>query len=583
MTAFTALYKTNLIFMMGHVLDTSRKSAHVRVLLFGLVLTAICSLFVWRRAVSLLQRSSAIRTNKPSLLGKYISGIADDHDVTSSDCVYLTAFTFVRSLRPDNISAFEHNALVSWTQLKGVCIVSIFAYVDEDSLCPRAGLHPLIQCLPTRCTHQATGLPQLHCAFQDVFAFARKQQHARYAVAFINSDIVLMPEAGLSLIAVATQLRSFVLVGQRTDVVMSEEVCAPVVDTEEWLNSVRRQAALGGRTHFDWGLDYFFFSGDRYIELPPYLIGRWRWDNWLLAEHLKIGNVVDGSSTILAIHQQTNVSVFSLHDERRGSDVNQEIAYSHGLNQHYVGMLRYTDYVIRGSACPACDIVRRPFQLGLSHLAALALQRQNRQSHRILYVVTPSSQAAVEWMAGLPAVSPPASDFVFIALTQETFESLRDQNHPVGTLWEADAAASVTQMQSSMSANNATSLVQPWVEMLSRLTVKVLFFNISVHVSLADGTRTARADYAAINNIPPACDVVLGGYLSPAVVPMVYVRPFSEKNRLLWSETPRNASVQRLCVRKCSPNPLRHIVGVMLWHAAPGIANVSMCDVPVEE
>ena len=54
-----------------------------------------------------------------------------------------------------------------------------------------------------------------------------------------------------------------------------------------------------------WWIDYFLFSRGLYgNEMPAFVIGTVRWDNWLLVEGLDLKlPVVDASQAVLAVHQ----------------------------------------------------------------------------------------------------------------------------------------------------------------------------------------------------------------------------------------------------------------------------------------
>lgn len=78
--------------------------------------------------------------------------------------------------------------------------------------------------------------------------------------------------------------------------------------------------------HGDYGIDYFvYFKGLLPLKvMPNFLLGVWKWDNWLLDTLIRGGivPVIDGTSLLDAIHLRlNNVS----HEARDGYDVNQAL------------------------------------------------------------------------------------------------------------------------------------------------------------------------------------------------------------------------------------------------------------------
>ena len=78
--------------------------------------------------------------------------------------------------------------------------------------------------------------------------------------------------------------------------------------------------------HAGWAMDYFIFT--KYslplASMPPFIVGVWRWDNWLFGEVVRFGaaHVVDASDTIAATHiGRTSVGL----SERSGAKYNNDL------------------------------------------------------------------------------------------------------------------------------------------------------------------------------------------------------------------------------------------------------------------
>jgi hypothetical protein len=74
--------------------------------------------------------------------------------------------------------------------------------------------------------------------------------------------------------------------------------------TPRAMGELRREARKRGKRHSAMGVDFFVFSPPAFPDdFPPYLVGRWRWDNALLARLLLDPDVptVDASRAITAV------------------------------------------------------------------------------------------------------------------------------------------------------------------------------------------------------------------------------------------------------------------------------------------
>lgn len=133
--------------------------------------------------------------------------------------------------------------------------------------------------------------------------FSRAQRIARYdLLCYINCDIILMQDFCDALTLVREAHPQFLMVGRRWDA----EISRPLdFSGNVWELRLRLLLLQEGRRRTPEWIDYFVFTRGIYrVELPPFVIGRVFWDNWLvwraLASHFP---VVDASSMIMAVHQ----------------------------------------------------------------------------------------------------------------------------------------------------------------------------------------------------------------------------------------------------------------------------------------
>lgn len=129
-------------------------------------------------------------------------------------------------------------------------------------------------------------------------AFARADRVARHPLrCFVNADVVLLDDLRAAVARVATLADRFLLVGRTTEL--------PAVDPAELEHRLRLRvrAQAEGAPRGAAALDYFVFPAGLFGELPPFLVGRACFDNWLVWRARREGPVVDASRAVVAIHQ----------------------------------------------------------------------------------------------------------------------------------------------------------------------------------------------------------------------------------------------------------------------------------------
>ncbi|HNS20120.1 MAG TPA: glycosyltransferase [Sedimentisphaerales bacterium] len=133
--------------------------------------------------------------------------------------------------------------------------------------------------------------------------FAAAQDLASHSVlAYVNADMILMQDFAEGVQKVQAGLADFLLIGQRWDLLVLDEMdfLAP-----RWRETLVQQVREHAMLHAECGLDYFVFRKGLWPQIPPFAIGRTAWDNWLVMAPQKRGvPVVDGTAFITAVHQE---------------------------------------------------------------------------------------------------------------------------------------------------------------------------------------------------------------------------------------------------------------------------------------
>jgi hypothetical protein len=196
-----------------------------------------------------------------------------------------------------HIGVIQRNALRSWTLLDPEVQVILFG---DD-----AGASEIAKELGIRHESEIRRAEQ-GTKYLD-YLFDRAQQIAQHDVlCYVNCDIMLTTNFRDCVERVAALRRPFLMVGHRWDIDIAEPWDFKRRDWGERLNAT---ASQHGKQRPSWFIDYFVFTRGLYRDLPPLVIGRVGWDNWLIwkARSQKV-LVVDASECFKAVHQNHDYS-----------------------------------------------------------------------------------------------------------------------------------------------------------------------------------------------------------------------------------------------------------------------------------
>jgi hypothetical protein len=203
----------------------------------------------------------------------------------------LTLFTVPKPFR-SHVGDIQRNAIESWRALGP--LVQIVLIGDEGGVeqAAREGGFEHVGKL----ARNDRGTPRLDSAFECVVTVA---QHPLWCL--INGDIILLDDFLPAVKRVVSAYQRFLVVGESRDL----DVAAGARLSEPAVRSELRQRALsGGRLRGYAALDYFVFPKGQFGPLPPFLIGRACFDNWLVWRVRELGDpVVDATRTVVAVHQ----------------------------------------------------------------------------------------------------------------------------------------------------------------------------------------------------------------------------------------------------------------------------------------
>jgi len=126
---------------------------------------------------------------------------------------------------------------------------------------------------------------------------AARGRHALQA--YINCDIILLDDY-LSAVK-RIPFDRFLMVAQRFDV----DITAPIdFSSSAWATEMGRKARAEGQKLSPCGIDVFLEKGRIWRDLPPMVVGRGMYDNWLIYYCRSQGiPVVDGTDVVTIVHQ----------------------------------------------------------------------------------------------------------------------------------------------------------------------------------------------------------------------------------------------------------------------------------------
>jgi hypothetical protein len=202
----------------------------------------------------------------------------------------LTIFSAPKPFAREHIRLIQRNALGSWLHLEDVEVILLG---DEEGIAETAQEFGVRHIPGVDST--AGGTPRL----DSIFRLAEESAAGRL-MAFLNADVITLPDFGRAAELSARQARRFLIVGQRWDLDLTQ----PLDFNSGWDERLLEKNRREGRQHGRNGSDYFIYPRGGFPKLPPFALGRAGWDNWMIYAGRRGGlRVIDASDEINIIHQ----------------------------------------------------------------------------------------------------------------------------------------------------------------------------------------------------------------------------------------------------------------------------------------
>lgn len=274
----------------------------------------------------------------------------------------LTFFSTAKPFRGHS-GIIQRNALKSWTLLRPDVEVILFG--DEEGAAQTAEELGLRH--EPRVERNEFGTKRLDTMFRRAQVIARHE-----LLCYINCDILLMQDFRNAVQRVRAAHEQFLMVGRRWDVEIGEPLN---FESKDWEANLRRRVSQEARRRTpDW-IDYFVFTRGVYeTKLPPFVVGRICWDNWLVWRALDAKlPVVDSSGAVWAVHQNHD---YSYHAQGKSGVFH---GLESGRNYQLAGGWRHLRTIADGTEVLRADGLK-PNRL--RHWAAA--KRYTRQAARVL-------------------------------------------------------------------------------------------------------------------------------------------------------------------------------------------------------
>jgi hypothetical protein len=208
----------------------------------------------------------------------------------------LTIFTAPKPFTNPHIATIQRNALQSWLHLGRE--VDVIMLGDETGMAEVAAELGVRHIREVKLSSYGTPL------ISSIFELARKAID-NPLLAYVNADILLLPDFMETARLVAEQAENFLVIGQRWDLEVEE-----LLDfSPGWETRLEAMVKAGGKLHVPAGSDYFIFPSHCFTQVPDFAVGRSMWDNWMIYHALKSKwTTVDATEAVTVIHQNHDYS-----------------------------------------------------------------------------------------------------------------------------------------------------------------------------------------------------------------------------------------------------------------------------------
>jgi hypothetical protein len=228
----------------------------------------------------------------------------------------ITIFTAPKPFTDPHINVIQRNAIQSWTMLPDA---EVLLMGDEVGMAEAAAEYGVRQVADV--PRSENGLPLI----SGMFERAREESDSSL-LAYVNADIILLPDFAQVAKRVAEMEEKFLLVGQRWNLDVTELIDFSPGYEEKLRERVKEEGSLFTLK----ASDFFVFPREVFTDVPDLLVGRAGWDNWMMYHATtQPWPAVDVTADVVCIHQNHDYSHLpkgQIHHSLEESLVNVRLA-----------------------------------------------------------------------------------------------------------------------------------------------------------------------------------------------------------------------------------------------------------------
>lgn len=204
----------------------------------------------------------------------------------------ITFFSVPKAFK-GHIGTIQTNAIESWLQLQPTPEIIL---LGND-----AGVAETAQNYNLRHIPQLKYHPEWKAPLLDDIIQTSKNEANNNNLCFIHTDIILFQDFIESFLIVSKKFEKYLMVSSRWNVNIDK-----IIDLKNEKNrqELRQLALATDDMYSSGGSDFFVFPKRLFKEVPPFLLGRGYWDNWMMYQALKENAaLIDTTADVVALHQ----------------------------------------------------------------------------------------------------------------------------------------------------------------------------------------------------------------------------------------------------------------------------------------
>jgi hypothetical protein len=203
----------------------------------------------------------------------------------------LTVFSIPKAFE-GHFGMIQRNALRSWVALGEA--VQVVLVGDEPGVAEAALEFGVIHA--SEVARSERGTPRIDDAFARVATVAEHPVRC-----FVNADVLLLDDFLPAVGSVGAVFDRYLVVGETRDLDIRDELS---LGTASERAALRARGFAEGDSRGATAIDYFVFTAGLFDPIPPFVVGRARFDNWLVWRARTRGPVVDATRAVVPVHQR---------------------------------------------------------------------------------------------------------------------------------------------------------------------------------------------------------------------------------------------------------------------------------------